>query len=260
MRNKKVLLRAKLLTFVSITIMVTVWFKYHWIASQKSETCDKSYSISESDTRMGNIGILKAAMENDRKNLKSQLSKIESQMTQLQLHIQYLMGNQKKTVSTQESSNQSINENTLVNTKTIESNEYEPSAKMKEHEELMVQDNESKIHNREELLQSMAQNNESNPEWSMEASQSIYEAFSGDENNSIHLENVECGATLCQASLYLDGTTDFEDSYSEILNRSPWAGQGFASIDEESGLVEFYLAREGHELPNLEDGNTVDEN
>jgi hypothetical protein len=198
-------------------------------------------------------------MENDRKNLKSQLSKIESQMTQLQLHIQYLMG---KTVSTQESSNQSINENTSVDTETIESNEYEPSAKMKEHEKLMesiVHDNESKTHDREELLQSMAQNNESNPEWSMEASQSIYEAFSGDENNSIHLENVECGAMLCQASLYLDSITDFEDSYSEILNRSPWPGQGFASIDEESGRVEFYLAREGHELPNIEDGNTVDE-
>jgi hypothetical protein len=59
MRNKKILLRVKLLTFVSITIMVTVWFKYHWIVSQKSETCDKSYSVSESDTRMGNISIEK---------------------------------------------------------------------------------------------------------------------------------------------------------------------------------------------------------
>lgn len=254
MRNKRALLRVKLLTLVLITIVATVWVKYYWIDHQKIKTYEKLYSLSESDTRVAEmeIGILKATIKNNRKNLRKQLSKIESQMTQLQFDIQYLMDNQNKTVSTPEPNDQHITENMPVTTKTTESNEYKPSTKTKQHEKLPAQDNESEIKEREELMEIMVQDNESDPEWSMEARQSIYEAFSADEINSIHLENAECGATLCQAKLYLDGTTNFEDSYSEILNRTPWSGQGFAQIDEESGRIEFYLAREGHELPNLE--------
>ncbi|MEE9425196.1 MAG: hypothetical protein V3V18_09490 [Methylococcales bacterium] len=250
MRNKKTLLRVKLLTFASITILVTVSIYYQWIEHQKIDTWEKLYSLSESNTRVTET------IQSDSKSLKNQLSKIESRMAQVQSNIQYLMSNQNNTVSAQEAGRQTVIENDAVNFKTTDSNEYQTRTKIKDNKEqmeLIVQDDESTMYEREELLQSMAQDTESDPEWSMEASQSIYEAFSDNEiNNSIQLENVECGATLCKANLYSDGTTKIEDSYSEILSRIPWHGQGFAQINEESGSIDFYLAREGHELPYLE--------
>jgi hypothetical protein len=265
MRNKKTLLRIKLLTFASITILVTVSTYYQWIGRQNIDILEKLYSISESNARVTEtkINLLAETIQSDSKNLKNQLSKIESQLAQVQSNIQYLMSNQNNTVSAQEASRQAVIENDAVKFKTTDSDEYKTSKKTKDNEEqieLIAENDKSTMYKREELLQSMAQDTESDPEWSMEASQSIYEAFSDNEiNSSIQLENVECGATLCKANLYSDGTTKIEDSYSEILIQIPWHGQGFAQINEESGSIDFYLAREGHELPYLENKPPITE-
>jgi hypothetical protein len=256
MRNKNPHLQVKLLTFVSITIIVNVWIHYHLTHRKISETCETLDFVSKSNSRVAETKIerLKETLQIDSKNLKKQLSNIESQMAQVQSNIQYLINNQYKTASTPEVNRQAVIENNAVNIKATDSNEYKTKTDDSEEQmKSMIQNKKPILYEREALLQLMTQDKESDPEWSMEASASIYDAFSDNEINSgIQLDNVECGATLCQANLFIDGTTGFENSYSEILDQIPWHGQGFSQINEESGRIDFYVAREGYALPYLE--------
>lgn len=260
MKKIKALLQINLLTVISISIMITMWINYHWKDGQQSAACEKLYSLSESNTHVMKTKIdqLEVTIQNNRKNLNNQLSNIDSQMTQVQRNIHYLINNNhNETVSTPESSRQTIQENISADIKAAYSNEYITSTKIEDNNknlmESIAQNNESNPLDREELMQTMVQDHDSDPEWSVEANQSVYDAFSDNKaNSSIQLENVECGATLCLANLYLDGTTEFEDGYSEILDRLPWHGRGFAQVNEESGRIDFYLAREGYELPYLD--------
>ena len=260
MTHKKSLLQIKLLTFVTTAILASVLVNYYWINRQNIASCDKSSSLSGFDT---DVAKLKTAIKNNHDNQRNQLSKIESKMALLHSNIQFLMARQKKTVSpTDQGIQKNIQDNSPVSVQTSGLNEYKSRKKTREGEKLektMVQDNESRTHAREELMKSMVQDSKSDPEWSMEARESLYEAFAADETHSIYLENAECGATICQATLYLDGTTEFEDRYNEILSLSPWSSQAFAQIDDESGSIEFYLAREGHELPDIEEPTIADQ-
>jgi hypothetical protein len=51
--------------------------------------------------------------------------------------------------------------------------------------------------------------------------------------------------------------SDMEAGAKEMTVKLPWAGEGFMKLDTNTREGVFYVARDGHELPNV-DPSTVD--
>jgi hypothetical protein len=87
------------------------------------------------------------------------------------------------------------------------------------------------------------------PQWTATAQQSLYEAFQNVDLQDMYLEEAECTATLCRLKLTFDESADPGEAFRKMTNAIPWEGAGFSRIDDETGEVEVYVARQGYSLP-----------
>jgi len=98
------------------------------------------------------------------------------------------------------------------------------------------------------------------PEWSQGAETSWTEVFQKEvmkeELKEIQLGNIECRTTLCRVELTPtdpdQGAVAFEQGFRKLMLFAPWQGPGFGKIENPDGqapVAVFYMAREGHALP-----------
>lgn len=101
------------------------------------------------------------------------------------------------------------------------------------------------------LLEDTMLAEEPDPQWAETAKQSLYDAFKEVEADGFVFQNADCKRTMCRLSLFFDKDVDAGKAFRKMKTAMPWEGAGFARINDETGEVEVYLAREGHELPQL---------
>ncbi len=101
------------------------------------------------------------------------------------------------------------------------------------------------------LLEDTILTEEPDPQWAKTAKQSLYDAFDEVEPNGFVFQSADCKTTMCRLSLYLDQDVDASEAFRRMSTTMPWEGAGFARISDETGEVEIYLAREGHQLPQV---------
>lgn len=102
------------------------------------------------------------------------------------------------------------------------------------------------------LLELSLSDGQDDPQWSSSAESSIQTAFSSQTLESVNFTDANCGSTLCKIDLSLTGDKSPGESYRDILDQVPWQGHGFVNINEETGDVQLYLAKEGHKLPKID--------
>ena len=178
-----------------------------------------------------NMNMLKSEIQDNRESLAELSHRIEIQFAELQNNI----------LQSKKGDSYDKNDETL-NNMTEEDKE----------EKIIAETNELT-----NLMEKTLQEKEFDPVWSKHAKQSVYDAFSTDELEGVNLNDADCGSTLCKLSLSLEGTKESGEVYRDIIDRAPWPGQSYVKIDEESGEVEFYLAKEGYELPKSEEEENV---
>ncbi|MDH5731816.1 MAG: hypothetical protein OEZ58_22770, partial [Gammaproteobacteria bacterium] len=88
------------------------------------------------------------------------------------------------------------------------------------------------------------------PDWSLSAQSELNTAFLAENMASIHLNNVECKATICKLDITPPSDQALEDSFRRISSLK-WPGSGFIYMDNASGNVTLYLAKEGHSIPQV---------
>ena len=236
MTKKHKIFHMKNLVTILALISISLIVKLYWLDDQKilvhDDSLTKSFTLEpDVQTKSDEIDILKAEIKNNRESVAKLSRDIGTQFAQLQNNIS-------KWAEKSESIDNLYKDDEQFNEMTE-----------KDAEEKINTDTNQQI----ALMEITLQDKESDPKWSMEAKQVIYEAFSSDELEGINLNNAECGSTLCRANFSLDGTKEAGESFRDITDQAPWPGQGFVKIDEESGEVEFYLAKEGHKLPKIEE-------
>jgi hypothetical protein len=72
----------------------------------------------------------------------------------------------------------------------------------------------------------------------------------------LRLIDLQCRTTLCRLEVAADEVeadgTSFDRGFRKLILHAPWQGEGFghvASPDNPSPTAVFFLAREGHALP-----------
>jgi FtsZ-binding cell division protein ZapB len=92
------------------------------------------------------------------------------------------------------------------------------------------------------------------PEWSKDAELALDMAYQSEEMRGVEAVDAECRTTVCRVQLFLDGSTPSEETFRNLVDLTPWEGQGFVRIDEgDSSQVVVYLARDGHSLPQYKE-------
>lgn len=112
----------------------------------------------------------------------------------------------------------------------------------------------AEIQAQENELQQTLVTEQVDPEWSQGAVTSWTEIFQKEELKDTHLGNIECRTTLCRVTPTdpAQGAVAFEQGFRKLMLFAPWQGQGFGKIENPDGqapMAVFYVAREGHALP-----------
>jgi len=95
---------------------------------------------------------------------------------------------------------------------------------------------------------------ETDPDWSSRAEDTLIETYEGDQAHGLFVADLDCRTTLCRMELTLDGSISPEESFRNLSLLAPWPGDGFVRISgieggNESPLAVVYLARDGYVLP-----------
>jgi hypothetical protein len=88
------------------------------------------------------------------------------------------------------------------------------------------------------------------PEWSKKAAESMLTVYSGEAFNALSLD-AECRTTFCRVSFSFDKPEGALQS-RELMYRTPWPAAMNSTVNTETRQGTFYLAREGHVLPQLD--------
>lgn len=99
------------------------------------------------------------------------------------------------------------------------------------------------------LIEETLQTEAPDPQWSGTAQQSLHEAFHSANIHGVTLEDAVCQTTLCRLKFNFDAQTSSDEGFRALQDAVPWEAAGFSRIDDETGEIEVYLAREGHDLP-----------
>lgn len=94
------------------------------------------------------------------------------------------------------------------------------------------------------------------PQWSSQAEGTLASAYAGKEFDSLDIVS-ECKETLCRVEVNFDDLENGPQQLQLLAHRSPWQGQGFQKIDIESRTATLYLAREGHQLVDVDPDELV---
>lgn len=87
--------------------------------------------------------------------------------------------------------------------------------------------------------------------WADSAVESFYQVYADDSYTDLGLNiDVECKSTLCQIDFSILNEAAREAGIKKLLVDAPWKSEGFTSFNIETGSGTFYLAREGHKLPD----------
>lgn len=92
------------------------------------------------------------------------------------------------------------------------------------------------------------------PQWSVEATQSIQDRVHQYKELGLDLLHVECGSTICRLDIAVPHGEfqDKEKMYHHFAELVPWNSEGFFHIeDAEATEVNIYVARENHSLPRI---------
>jgi hypothetical protein len=90
------------------------------------------------------------------------------------------------------------------------------------------------------------------PEWSAKATQSLRESYGTEQFKSLRL-SVDCRSTLCRVDFSYEDPTLALGAIQSLFATSPWSGTRFSHYDQETRKGSSYVAREGFELPAVDE-------
>lgn len=102
-----------------------------------------------------------------------------------------------------------------------------------------------------ERLESAYGTESTDPEWSSDAEDALSRAYQTEAFNSLTVVP-RCKKTLCRLEVTYDDTENTSQQLQLLAHRTPWQGQGFQKVDTKTQIATFYLAREGHELAQVD--------
>ncbi len=106
------------------------------------------------------------------------------------------------------------------------------------------------IEKRIDHMDSALKDEDSDINWEYTVQEALYEKLQAEEMSSLELLETECGATMCRLTLSVN-MSNVDDMANTALDVSQlWHGAGFYSMDERTGQLLLYIAREGYSLPD----------
>lgn len=88
------------------------------------------------------------------------------------------------------------------------------------------------------------------PDWSLTAEQSIIASVEGLQSNTLHIDDLRCGRTLCKVILVADDSNELQTNLQSIFSIVSWDHQGFVFVDPlDNRRAEIYAARGNMKLP-----------
>lgn len=87
-------------------------------------------------------------------------------------------------------------------------------------------------------------------QWSLAAQQALADAYQGGEFEGTKLK-ATCKATFCRLDVDVSGAKQPLVVAKMLPLRGPWPAQSMFRIDTETNRIEYYIAREDHELPRV---------
>jgi hypothetical protein len=100
-----------------------------------------------------------------------------------------------------------------------------------------------------EVLEGTVRVENADPKWASAAKLALNEAFHNEVMAGRRLGHADCRTSLCRLELLLEDSRSAEETFQQLIDFTPWDGQGFVRIDEKSGEIVVYLSREGYALP-----------
>jgi hypothetical protein len=91
------------------------------------------------------------------------------------------------------------------------------------------------------------------PGWARTAQLVLQEAWHGGAIAGFSLIQADCRTSLSRLELSLDGSRSPGETFEQLVHFAPWNGEGFAQLDEASGVAVVYLSREGYALPRAKE-------
>ncbi len=120
-------------------------------------------------------------------------------------------------------------------------------------EERMV----ARIREQVELLETMLGRELVDKEWAKPAMIALRDAFETETAEGIDLLEADCRGSMCRIRLAFDPSRA-EESFGRLQAIVPWGGEAFFQIDDVgAGEAVLYLAREGHQLPRRNGGDSL---
>jgi hypothetical protein len=89
------------------------------------------------------------------------------------------------------------------------------------------------------------------PEWSGSAAVTLRSTYEGAGFEGVTTE-IGCKSTLCRVDFRYEDGPNGESNWRNIMHRMPWSGSGRATFNAETRTGSFFIAREGHDLPNVD--------
>ena len=114
----------------------------------------------------------------------------------------------------------------------------------------------AQIREQVELLETTLGRELDDKEWAKPAMISLGEAFETEAAEGIDLLEADCRSSMCRIRLAFDPSRA-EESFGRLQTIVPWSGEAFLQIDDmDSGEAVLYLAREDHQLPRQDSGDS----
>jgi hypothetical protein len=114
---------------------------------------------------------------------------------------------------------------------------------------------EARIQVQEALIEETLVTETADASWAPAAESALADVLQREELQALQLVSMECRSTLCRIAITPNASaTDggsFDENIRKLLLFAPWSGQGFGRVDPDgpSPTAVFFLAREGHPLP-----------
>ena len=119
-----------------------------------------------------------------------------------------------------------------------------------------AQQAEIQLRTQEAVIEETIRREPADPTWAPTAQSALAIVFQSGEVEALRLIDVRCRTTLCRVEVAADEDgadgTSFDQSFRKLMLHAPWQGEGFGRVgppDSPSPTAVFFLAREGHALP-----------
>jgi hypothetical protein len=102
-----------------------------------------------------------------------------------------------------------------------------------------------------ELLHTKFEQESYDGRWADQAIGKLVEVYKGEMFKGVNVTRADCRSTMCRFEVRIDSPDTAAVAVRLLALKAPWSGQTLINLNTETGIGLAYLARNGHDLPQV---------